>query len=509
MDRRHFVKAGAAALAARLPPASAGTAVPAAPGPAQSLVAASLATIARLDKTGPAINAMIELNPDALRDAADLDRERREGKLRGPLHGIPVVIKDNIATGDRTSTSAGSLALDGVRASRDAFLVGRLRNAGAVILGKTNMTEWANMRSMNAIAGWSARGGLTRNPYALDRSCGGSSSGSGAAVAAGMASLAVGTETDGSIVCPASICGLVGIKPTVGLVSRSGIIRITSSQDTAGPMAATVAEAALLLAAMAGRDAADPATARATPADYAASLDRDGLRGMRIGVARNCFVRERSVNAVIARELRVLQAQGALLVDVQLPNQDRYRDSYADVMLTEFKAELPAWLADYAPHARIRNLADLIAFNCANAAREMAYFKQEVLVYAQRASSLGDVRYREALATCRHYARVEGIDRVMAEHRLDALVAPTSVPGWVLDFKLRSKPGAPGFTTPAAVAGYPHITVPAGRIEGLPVGLSFVGRAWSEAALIRMAYAYEQATLHRQAPRFLPSSRPA
>lgn len=498
MERRSFIVAGAAHGLAG--PASAHAGVPA-PGASQAQLAACLARIAQVDKTGPAINAMIELNPDALVQALALDQETAGGRSRGPLHGIPVVIKDNIATGDRMSTSAGSLALDGVRASRDAFLVARLRAAGALILGKTNLTEWANMRSMHAVTGWSARGGLTRNPYAPERSCGGSSSGSGAAVAAGMAPLAVGTETDGSIVCPASICGLVGIKPTVGLVSRSGIIRITSSQDTAGPMAATVAEAALLLAAMAGPDPRDPATAAApaTPPGYTAALDRDGLRGMRLGVARNCFVRDRAVVAIIERELAVLRSLGATLVEVEVPNRERYRDSVGKVMLTEFKAELSAWLAEYAPQAPIRNLADLIAFNQAHAARAMAHFGQEVLHFAQWAGSPSDSGYREALATCRRYARAEGIDQVLGKQRLDALVGPTSVPGWVTEFKRRGR-GDPGFTTPAAVAGYPHITVPAGQVGGMPVGLSFVGPAWSEAALIRMAYAYERATRHRQAP---------
>jgi amidase len=468
-----------------------------------ALVSQYLARIAEIDKAGPRLSAVIELNPDALSIAAALDRERAAGKLRGPLHGVPVLLKDNIATGDKMCTSAGSLALDGVRASRDAHLAARLRDAGAVILGKTNLSEWANMRSTHSISGWSGRGGQTRNPYALDRNTSGSSSGSAAAIAASLATLAVGTETDGSIVSPSSTCGVVGIKPTLGLVSRSGIIPIAHSQDTAGPMARSVADAALLLGALAGSDASDPATkeAGARSADYAAALRRDGLQGKRIGVARNFFGSNDAVDAIIEKELAVLKAQGAILVDVQVPNIDKYGDTETTVLLYEFKPDLAAYLANYAPHAPVRNMADVIAFNEKHAARELPYFAQEHLVSSEAKAGLDSKEYRDALANNLRYSREEGIDKVMRENQLDALVAPTGGPAWLTDYINGDHYGG-SFSSPAAVAGYPHITVPAGYTHGLPVGLSFVGGAWSEATLIGMAYAYEQATGHRRAPTF-------
>jgi amidase len=468
-----------------------------------ALVSQYLARIAAIDKAGPRLNSVIELNPDALSIAASLDRERVAGKLRGPLHGIPVLLKDNIATGDKMSTSAGSLALDGVRATRDAHVSARLRAAGAVIIGKTNLSEWANMRSTHSVSGWSGRGGQTKNPYALDRNTSGSSSGSASAIAASLATLAVGTETDGSIVSPASICGVVGIKPTLGLVSRSGIIPIAHSQDTAGPMTRTVADAALLLAAMAGSDDSDAATkeANARAPDYVAALRRDGLQGKRIGVARNFFGSSDAVDAIIERELAVLKAQGATLVDVKVPNIDKYGDSETEVLLCEFKPDLQAWLSGYAPHARVRNMADVIAFNEKNAARAMPYFAQEHLVASQAKAGLDSKQYRDALANNLRYSRDEGIDQVMREHRLDALVAPTGGPAWITDYINGDHYGG-SFSSPAAVAGYPHITVPAGYTRGLPVGISFVGGAWSEPSLIAMAYAYEQATMHRRAPTF-------
>ena len=401
------------------------------------------------------------------------------------------------------STSAGSLALAGVRASRDAHVAAQLRAAGAVIIGKTNLSEWANMRSTHSISGWSGRGGLTKNPYALDRNTSGSSSGSGAAIAASLATLAVGTETDGSIVSPASTCGLVGIKPTLGLVSRSGIIPIAASQDTAGPMTRSVTDAALMLAAIAGFDASDPVTrdgaGKAT--DYAAALVKHGLKGMRLGVTRNFFGKNDAVDAVIEQQLAVLKAQGAMLVDVHLPNADKYDDSEIDVLLHEFKPGLKAYLADYAPHAPIRNMADLVAFNVRHADKEMSFFAQEYLIKSQATAGLEEKQYKDALANNRRYAREKGIDQVLKEHKLDALVAPTGGPAWLTDFINGDHYGG-SFSSPAAVAGYPHITVPAGYVNGLPVGLSFVGAAFSEAALIGMAYAYEQATLHRRAPRF-------
>jgi len=468
-----------------------------------SLVKQYLARIAAIDKAGPAINAVIELNPDALQIAAAMDRERKAGKLRGPLHGIPVLIKDNIATADKMSTSAGSLALAGVRASRDAFVAERLRAAGAVILGKTNLSEWANMRSTHSVSGWSGRGGQTRNPYALDRNTSGSSSGSGAAMAASLATLAIGTETDGSIVSPASTCGIVGIKPTLGLVSRSGIIPIAHSQDTAGPMTRSVADAALLLAAICGVDTADAATAdsRGKSADYAAALRTDGLKGKRIGVARNFFGSSTDVDTLIEKELAVLKAQGAILVDVKLPNTDKYGDSELEVLLGEFRPDLDAWLAGYAAHAPVKTMADVIAFNDKHADRELRHFGQEHLVAAQAKPGLEDKAYREALANNRRYAREEGIDQILRAENLDALVAPTGGVAWLTDYINGDHYGG-SFSSPAAVAGYPHVTVPAGYVHGLPVGLSFVGTAWSEASLIGMAYAYEQATRRRRAPAY-------
>ncbi len=468
-----------------------------------SLVKQYLARIAAIDKAGPRLNAVIETNPDALKIAADMDRERAAGKLRGPLHGIPVLLKDNIATADRMSTSAGSLALDGVRAVKDAHIVALLRKAGAVIIGKTNLSEWANMRSTHSVSGWSGRGGQTRNPYALDRNTSGSSSGSGAAAAAGLATLTVGTETDGSIVSPSSSCGIVGIKPTLGLLSRSGIIPIAHSQDTAGPMTRSVADAALMLAAMAGADADDKATADSSGriADYAAALRTDGLKGKRIGVARNFFGSNDAVDAIIEQELAVLKAQGAILVDVKVPNVDKYNDSELQVLLYEFAPGLEAYLKHYAPHAPVKNMGDVIAFNAKNAAREMPYFKQEHLIAAQAKPGLDAKEYREALANDLRYSRDEGIDQVMKEHKLDALVAPTGGPAWLTDYINGDHYGG-SFSSPAAVAGYPHITVPAGYTRGLPIGISFVGGAWSEALLIGMAYAYEQASKRRRAPTF-------
>lgn len=531
MDRRDFVRMGVAAGAvagaagtatgapdtARTMPAAAdalldagvreqAAAMAAGKLGSEQLVKRYLARIAAVDKAGPRLNSVIELNPDALAIAAERDRERKAGKLRGPLHGIPVLLKDNIATGDKMSTSAGSLALDGVRATRDAFIVERLRAAGAVIIGKTNLSEWANMRSTHSVSGWSGRGGQTKNPHALDRNTSGSSSGSGAAIAASLATLAVGTETDGSIVSPASSCGIVGLKPTLGLLSRSGIIPIAHSQDTAGPMTRSVADAALMLAAMTGVDALDPVTkeSRGRVADYAAALRLDGLRGKRIGVARNFFGGSTAIDALVDKELALLAAQGAILVEVKLPNTGRYNETEVEVLLHEFKPDLAAWLAAYAPHAPVKNMADVIAFNERHAAREMPFFGQEHLIAADRKPGLDAKAYRDALANNLRYSREEGIDKVMREHGLDALVAPTGGVAWLTDYINGDHYGM-SFSSPAAVAGYPHITVPAGFTHGLPVGISFVGGAWSEATLIGMAYAYEQASLRRRAPAYAAS----
>ena len=471
----------------------------------KALTAQYLARIKAIDKAGPRINSVIEVNPDALAIAAALDKERKEKGPRGPLHGIPVLLKDNIATADRTQTTAGSLALVGVKPPRDAFLVAKLREAGAVILGKTNLSEWANIRSTRSTSGWSARGGLTRNPYALDRNTSGSSSGSGAAIAASLAAIAVGTETDGSIISPASINGLVGIKPTVGLVSRAGVIPIAHSQDTAGPMARTVADAAVLLTAMAGSDARDAATGEATAkaVDYTKYLDANALKGARLGVVRSQFIgRNDLVAAEVEKALEVLKAQGAILVELpELPNMGKYNQSELDVLLYELKADLAAYLAEYAPGAAVKTLADVIAFNEKNKAKEMPYFGQEHFIKAETKGGLDSKEYLDALANNLKLSRAEGIDKALAENQLDALVAPTGQPAWLTDF-IKGDASGGSFTSPAAVAGYPHITVPAGFVQGLPCGISFVGGAWSEARLIALAYAFEQASRHRKAPTF-------
>ena len=475
---------------------------------AQQLVRLYLARIAAIDKAGPKLNSIIELNPDALTIAAALDAERKTKGPRGPLHGIPVLLKDNIATADKMQTTAGSLALVGAKPPRDAFLVARLREAGAVILGKTNLSEWANMRSTRSTSGWSARGGLTLNPYALDRNTSGSSSGSGSSIAASLAAVAVGTETDGSITSPASVASLVGIKPTVGLVSRAGVIPIAHSQDTAGHMARTVADAAAMLTAMAGSDARDPASTLADQkkTDYTRFLDRDGLRGKRIGVVRSQLTSSSDwVAALVQSQLAVLTAQGATLVEVpEVPNTAKYAETELTVLLYELKADMATYLADYGPSVPLKTLADVIAFNDTHRAQEMPYFGQEHFANAQTKGGLDSKEYLDALANNHRYAREEGIDLVMQEHRLDALVAPTCGPAWLTDF-INGDASGGSFTSPAAVAGYPHITVPCGFVQGLPCGLSFVAGAWGEGPLIAMAYAYEQASLQRRAPTYAKS----
>ena len=464
-----------------------------------ALAQACLARIEAIDRQGPQLRSVIELNPQAMELAEALDAERRAGRVRGPLHGIPVLLKDNIATADRMQTTAGSLALVGARAPRDAHLVRRLRDAGALVLGKTNLSEWANIRSTRSTSGWSARGGLTRNPHALDRNTSGSSSGSGAAVAAGLAPLAVGTETDGSIVSPASVCGVVGFKPTVGLVSRDGIVPISPSQDTAGPMTRSVADAALLLAAMAGPDPRDTATRRArgstSLASGAADLQAaDALRGTRLGVVRAAFTGNDRLDPVFEQALAALAAQGAVLVeDVKLPPSERYAEAELTVLLVELKASLNAYLAEFGVGSPVRTLADVIAFNEAHAELEMPHFSQELLVRAQAMGGLRSRAYLDALATIRRGARTEGIDAAMRHHHLGALVAPTGGAAWLSDFVAGDHFGA-SFSTPAAVAGYPHLTVPCGFAAGLPLGLSFVGPAWSDARILRMGWAFEQAT---------------
>lgn len=476
----------------------------------EDLAAAFLARIGALDRGGPALRAVIEVNPDAVDIARGLDEERRRQGARGPMHGIPVLIKDNLDTADRQSTTAGSLALEGPAATADAFAVRRLREAGAVILGKTNLSEWANIRSSFSSSGWSARGGQTRNPYVLDRSPCGSSSGSGAAVAANLCTVAVGTETDGSITCPAAINGIVGIKPTLGLVSRSGIVPIAASQDTAGPMARTVRDAALLLNALAGPDPADPASAafrKAGERDYTRTLAPDGLKGARVGVARNLFGYHEALDARIAECLDALREGGAVLVDpADIPHAHAYGAAELDVLLFELKAGLNAYLAAR-PGAAVKSLAELIAFNERNRAREMPFFGQDLFVKAEGKGPLSSPVYRAAFQRCRRLSRTFGIDAVLRKHRLDALVAPTTGPAWPID-PLNGDHFSGSATTPPAVAGYPHVTVPAGFVRDLPVGLSFIGTAFSEPVLLRLAYAFEQTVKARRPPRFLPTLSP-
>ncbi|HEX3276524.1 MAG TPA: amidase [Gemmatimonadales bacterium] len=464
--------------------------------------------IAAMDRAGPGLHAILETNPEALDLADQLDRERAAGKTRGPLHGIPVLLKDNIDTHDRMTTTAGSLALEGSIPPRDSTVAERLRRAGAILLAKTNLSEWANIRSSRSSSGWSARGGQCRNPYVLDRNPCGSSSGSGAAVSANFGALAVGTETDGSIVCPASANGVVGIKPTVGLVSRAGIIPISHTQDTAGPLCRTVADAAALLTVLAGADPRDPATAAAGHAapDYTAFLRKDGLRGARIGVARAKFfgysdATDRLAEAAIA----VLKREGAEVIDpADIPHAGEYDAPELDVLLYELKADLAAYLAALGPSARVKTLADVIAFNEREREREMPYFGQELFIQAEAKGSLTDPGYRKALALCGKLARKDGLDAVLARHRLDALVAPTGNPAWPTDL-VNGDHFTGSSSTPAAVARYPSVSVPMGFAWGLPVNLSFIGPAWSEPVLIRLAYAFEQITMHRKAPAFAPT----
>jgi len=465
-----------------------------------------LRRIAEIDQAGPMLKAVIEVNPEALDIADRLDHERASSGPRGPLHGIPILLKDNIDTHDGMQTTAGSLALAGHIAHQDATVAARLRAAGAVILGKTNLSEWANFRSNHSTSGWSSRGGQTRNPYALDRNPCGSSSGSGVAVAANLCAAAVGTETDGSIICPSQTCGIVGIKPTLGLVSRAGIIPIAHSQDTAGPMARSVADAAVLLAVLAGPDPRDPITLRGEP-DLALKLDRDGLQGARIGIARNFFGFSPRVDAIMEECVRVLAALGAQIIDpVEVAHAKEISDTELEVLLYEFHADLDAYLASRGPTVLVRSLADVIAFNDAHADRVMPYFGQELMHMACAKGPLTDERYLQALATNHRLARTEGIDATLAQNSLDAIVEPSGGPAWLTDY-IAGDHYTGGTSTPAAVAGYPSITVPAGYIYGLPVGLTFTGPAWSESKLIRYAYAFEQATRVRQPPQFLTSVR--
>ncbi len=477
---------------------------------ARAITELYLRRIEELDRQAPALHHVLETNPDALEIADRLDAERRAGRVRGPLHGIPVLLKDNIGTHDRTTTTAGSLALEGSIPPRDSHVAARLREAGAILLGKASLSEWANFRSTQSSSGWCARGGQGKNPYALDRTPCGSSSGTGGAIAANYAAVGVGTETDGSIVCPSNANSLVGIKPTLGLVSRSGIIPIAHSQDTAGPMARTVTDAAILLGAMAGADPDDEATApmRGRPQpDYTRFLDRAGLRGARIGVARRRFFGySPEADAIVENAIEAMRREGAEIVDpADIPHVGEYGDSEYTVLLYAFKADLTAYLASLGPGAPVRTLADVIEFNERNRAREMPYFGQEIFPMAQEKGPLTEKEYLDALEKNHRLSRAEGIDAVLREHRLDAIVAPTGSPPWTIDL-INGDNYLGSSSQPAAVAGYPSISIPAGYVFGLPVGISFIGTAWSEPTLIKLAYALEQTLQARRPPRFLPTA---
>ncbi len=472
---------------------------------ARSLTELYLKRIDALDKAGPKLNSVIEVNPDALTIADALDKERKAGKVRGPLHGIPVLVKDNIDTGDQQQTTAGSLALAGHKAAQDAFIIKKLREAGAVLLGKTNLSEWANFRSTRSTSGWSSRGGQTKNPYILDRTPSGSSAGSGSAVSANLCAVAIGTETDGSIVSPSSCCGLVGIKPTVGLLSRSGIIPISATQDTAGPMTRNVRDAAILLGALAGQDPADAITKENTgkiQADYTTFLKADGLKGKRIGIEKRHLEGASGAIPLFKQAVELLKAQGATVVEVEVDKPcDALGEAEYDVLLYEFKDGVNKYLAT--ANTPVKTLADVIAFNTQNKPKAMPFFQQEILEASQKLEDLSSPKYQAALRKS-HLGARQILDAVLSKNKLDAIVGITTGPARVIDLINGDAGGGPGSSSPAAMAGYPHITVPMGTVNGLPVGLSFVGGAYTEGPLLTVAYAYEQASKKRIAPQFQP-----
>jgi len=535
LDRRSLLRLGALGGAAALAPAAARAEAAFAPPPpptpsvaafeldeltvadlqqrmaskqdtARSLCEKYVARIEALDKQGPTLRSVLEVNPDALQIAAALDAERAAGRVRGPLHGIPVLVKDNVGTADRMETAAGSLALVGAQPSADSHVAKRLRDAGAVILGKTNLSEWANFRSTHSSSGWSGRGGQCVNPYALDRNPSGSSSGTGSAVAASLCAVGVGSETDGSVVSPSNNCGLVGFKPTVGLVSRTGIIPISHTQDTAGPMCRTVTDAAILLTALAGFDASDVATkplSGKAPIDYTNALDPNGLKGARIGVPRKkLFGQSPASDAVVEAALDVMRRAGAVIVDpADIATAGETDEAEFEVLLYEFKTDLNAYLAALPAKSRNRTLKDLIDFNSQNKDREMPYFGQEIFEKAQAKGPLTEKAYLDALAKNLKLSRDDGIDKTMDANKLDCLVAATSGPACLVDL-VNGDYGVGGSSSLPAIAGYPDVTVPAGTWFGLPVGISFFGRAWSEPTLFKIAFAFEQATKVRRKPTF-------
>ncbi len=472
----------------------------------RTLTQAYLDRITAIDKAGPRLNAVIEINPDALKEAALRDMERKTNAMLGPLHGIPILLKDNIGA-TPMANSAGSLALKDFRPKSDAFLVRRLRAAGAVILGKTNLSEWANFRSTRSTSGWSGRGGQTRNPYALDRNPCGSSSGSAVAVAANLVASAIGTETDGSIICPAAVNGVVGLKPTVGLISREGIIPISYSQDTAGPMTRTVEDAAHLLSVMAGRDVDDPATANAAwniTLDYQSHLHADGLKGARIGVLRSKFAIHPDAAAAMEMAVKTMREAGATIVDAEIPTDGQWREDELLLMEYEFKAGLERYLSKY--DAPLKTLSQLIGYNQQYRTSEMPFFGQELFEQSNARGGLGAEEYIAARSRARRLAGPEGIDATLKAQRLDALIAPATGPAWVTDTLAGDHFPGDGYGA-AAVAGYPSLTVPMGHSNGLPLGVVFMGTAWSEARLIELGYAYEQLTRARKPPQYLPTLR--